>query len=181
MLRDAALIPNEAIRLTALGLLARQPRRYGELAGDVRHFISRWIGPSLDLMGSSLELLRYEGLVERDGSEAFAAADSELRITESGRAELAALLQAPLHGPINDFGKLVIALKLRFLDLLPAEAQRAQIDMLVEIYEGEVLRLTDLAQSGQDASGALGDWIGHEMSQARERLAWFRDLRVRLG
>ncbi len=181
MLRDAALIPSEAVRLAALGMLARGPRRYGALSGEVRHFVSRWPGPSLDLMGSSLELLRYEGLVERAGGEAFTAPDTELRITDSGRAELAALLQAPLSGPINDFGKLVIALKLRFLDLLPADAQRAQIEMLIEIYETEVLRLADLAKGAQEYSGALGDWIGHETSQARERLAWFRDLLKRLS
>lgn len=179
MLRDAALIPSEAIRLAALGMLAQAPRRYGALSGEVRHFISRWIGPSLDLMGSSLELLRYEGLVERAGGEAYTTADTELCITDAGRAELAALLQVPLSGPINDFGKLVIALKLRFLDLLPAEAQRAQVEMLIEIYEAEVLRLADLAKATGQNSGALGNWITHEMTQAQERLAWFRDLLAR--
>lgn len=181
MLRDAALIPSEAIRLAALGMLAQAPRRYGDLSGAVRHFVSRWTGPSLDLMGSSLELLRHEGLVERAGGAAFTAPETELTITEAGRAELAALLQAPLSGPINDLSKLVIALKLRFLDLLPAPAQRAQIDMLIEIYEAEVLRLADLAKNARENSGALGDWIGHEMSQAQERLAWFRSLRARLA
>ena len=179
MLRDAALIPSDAIRLAALGLLARRPRRYGDLSGEVRHFISRWTGPSLDLMGSSLELLRYEGLVERPGDAA--GPDAELRITDAGHAELAALLQAPLAAPINDFGKLVIALKLRFLDLLPAEAQRAQIEMLIEIYQAEVLRLTDLARSTENDSGALTDWIGHEMAQAEDRLAWFRGLLARIA
>ena len=29
-----------------------------------RHFTSRIVGPSLDLMGTSLELLRYDGLIE---------------------------------------------------------------------------------------------------------------------
>ncbi|HYC12673.1 MAG TPA: hypothetical protein VEC75_00390, partial [Stellaceae bacterium] len=62
MFRDRSLVPAEAIRLTALGLLAEGPRRYGDLAAAVRHFTGRIVGPSLDLMGSSLELLRYEGL-----------------------------------------------------------------------------------------------------------------------
>ena len=180
MLRDAALIPSEAIRLAALGMLARAPQPYGALSGEVRHFVSRWTGPSLDLMGTSLEILRHEGLVERAGGASFTAPETELKITEAGRAELTALLQAPLSGPINDFGKLVIALKLRFLDLLPPESQRAQIDMLIEIYEAEVLRLADLAKDSGENLGALGGWITHEMSQAQERLAWFRELRARM-
>ncbi len=64
MYRDNTLIPTEAIRLAALGILEAGPRRYAELAREVRDFASRFTGPSLDLMGSSLELLRYEGLVD---------------------------------------------------------------------------------------------------------------------
>ena len=64
MFRDNSLIPTEAIRLAALGLLSEGARRYGELAAEIRHFTSRVAGPSLDLMGNSLELLIYEGLVE---------------------------------------------------------------------------------------------------------------------
>ena len=67
MFRDNSLIPAEAIRLAALGLLAEAERRYGDLAGEIRHFTSRIVGPSLDLMGTSVELLRYEGLIEAVG------------------------------------------------------------------------------------------------------------------
>jgi len=183
MLRDTALIPSEAIRLAALGLLAQAPRRYAELAAEVRHFVSRIVGPSLDLMGSSLELLRHEGLMERsDGSAAgYTAPDAELRITPAGRSEMEALLSAPLRGPINDFGKLVIALKLRFLHLLPPGGQSAQVEQLSEIYEGEVVRLRDLKERLKADSSNLGSWIDHEIGQAEERLAWFRTLAARIA
>ena len=62
MFKDHTLLPAEAVRLAALGLLAEEPRRYGDLATEIRHFIALAVGPSLDLMGSSIELLRYEGL-----------------------------------------------------------------------------------------------------------------------
>ena len=64
MFADNTLTPREAVRLCALGTLERHPMRYGELAGSVRHFISRVAGPQIDLMGTSIELLRHEGLVE---------------------------------------------------------------------------------------------------------------------
>src|SRR6185312_12461462 len=64
MFRDKSLIPAEAVRLVALGLLADEPRRYGDLALAITHFNRHVVGTSLDLMGASLEALRYEGLVE---------------------------------------------------------------------------------------------------------------------
>ena len=89
MFRDNSLIPTEAVRLVALGLLAEGPRRYGDLAAEIRHFTSRLAGPSLDLMGTSLELLRLEGLGR--GGRGPLADTAPLAITPAGSAALAAL------------------------------------------------------------------------------------------
>ncbi len=64
MYKDNSLVPSEAIRLAALGLLAQQARPYADLARDIRHFTARIVGPSLDLLGPSLELFKVEGLME---------------------------------------------------------------------------------------------------------------------
>ena len=85
MFTDNTLTPREAIRLCALGTLATQPMRYSALANAIRHFVSRILGPSLDLMGTSIELLRLEGLVraiEGTGMED----DARLEITDAGRS-----------------------------------------------------------------------------------------------
>ena len=66
MYRDNSLIPLEAIRIAGLGALSVRPLRYAEIAADIRRFSSRIVGPSLDLMGSSVEILRTEGLIGRD-------------------------------------------------------------------------------------------------------------------
>ena len=123
MYSDNSLLPRETLRLAALGALTWGEMRYSVLAGDVRHFISRIAGPSLELMGSSSELLRHEGLVEPadEGDD-----DPLLRITEDGRVELCALLSAAVRPPFNDLNKLVLALKMRFLPLLDEAAQREQ-------------------------------------------------------
>ena len=63
MYRDNSLIPSEAIRLLALGILATGKRPYAQLAAEVRHFVSHICGPSLDLVAAPLELLKIEGLV----------------------------------------------------------------------------------------------------------------------
>src|SRR3546814_5579489 len=63
MYRDNSLVPKEAIRLAALGLLAERDRPYGDLAREVREFAARIVGPSLELLGNSIELLRFEGLI----------------------------------------------------------------------------------------------------------------------
>ena len=76
MYADNSLTPREAIRLCALGTLAHETSiwvlvlPYDDLVFAVRHFVSHITGPSLDLMGESIELLRYEGLVESDDAKA---------------------------------------------------------------------------------------------------------------
>jgi len=177
MYRDNSLIPSEAVRLCALGMLAQGPRGYAELAVAVRHFSSRIVGPSLDLLAPSLELLRVEGLIAADepGND-----DSPVRLTEAGRAELARLMTARLRGPLGELNKLILALKLRFLHLLEREAQLQQLDLLAEICEGELVRFTDLRRHHADEPGHLVEWLDQETGQLEARLAWLKGLAARL-
>ena len=64
MFSDNSLLPKETIRLAALGILSEGPLAYADLANAVRQFVGRIAGPSLELTGPSIEMLRYEGLVE---------------------------------------------------------------------------------------------------------------------
>jgi DNA-binding PadR family transcriptional regulator len=178
MYKDNSLIPTEAVRLAALGLLTERPRSYAELADEVRHFTSRIVGPSLDLIGPPIEVLRVEGLIETAGG--VTASEATLRITEAGRQELVRLLGANLRGPLGEFNKLVIGLKLRFLELLEPDARRLQAELLAEICERELTRLTDLRRHQDGRCQHLADWLDHDIGQLRDRLAWFRDLQTRL-
>ncbi len=182
MFRDQSLMPKEAIRLTALGLLARAPMTYAELAKEVRHFTSRYWGPTLDVMASPIELLRFEGLVEAEG-EGETPAGAVLRLTEAGRTELDGLLNANVRAPGNDFNKLVVALKLRFLHVLPRAEQREQAETLIEMRQAELARLIDLrAASARDQADEGGEghflrWLDHDIAQVEADLAWFGELR----
>src|SRR5262249_61299787 len=88
MYKDNSLIPTEAVRLAALGLLSEGERSYAALADEVRHFTGRIVGPSLDLIGPPIEVLRVEGLVDASAGSGPA---TMLRITELGRQELVRL------------------------------------------------------------------------------------------
>ena len=172
MYRDKTLIPAEAIRLAALGTLALAPARYSDVAREVRGFAARIAGPSLDILGSSLELLRHEGLVAaEDGGE-----DPRLELTAKGREALETLLTANVRSPTDGVSKLVLALKLRFLHLLPAAAQREQIAVIVEMSEQERARLADLAGQLGDNDGLLGSWLAHELAQVDGRIAWLNEV-----
>lgn len=178
MFADNTLTPKEAVRLCALGTVAGRPMRYGELAGSVRHFISRVAGPQLDLMGTSVELLRYEGLVEAvDGNGM--EDDALLAITPAGRRELFTLLTARLR-PGSDLSKLVIALKMRFLDLLDPKDRRAQADLLADSVESELARLVDLRATHSEADGHLLAWLDHDIGLLETRLTWLEALHRRL-
>ncbi len=177
MFADQTLTPKEAIRLTALGTLALGPMSYGTLAEAIRHFVSRVIGPSQEIMGHSIELLKYEGLVETIDGTGDAAI---LGLTEVGRHELFTLLTANLRAADTSLNKLVVALKFRFLHLLECEDRRAQVDLLVDVCEQQLARLDDLRQHHAVDAGFLVAWLDHDIEQLEHRLAWLLDLRDRI-
>ena len=173
MYRDNSLIPSETVRLAALGILTEAGRSYGDLASEVQHLSARLAGPSLDLLGPSIELLKVEVLATVDGN-------GLLAITDKGRAELKRLLKAALRGPIGEVNKLIIALKLMFLDVLDLEDRIAQVEMLAETFEQELARLGNLREHLTDRPGLLLDWLDHDIEQVEQRIAWFHRLLQRL-
>jgi DNA-binding PadR family transcriptional regulator len=177
MFSDHSLMPKEALRLAALGMLAEQPMTYGALASTVRDFVHHIMGPSPDAMGSSLELLRIEELVRpRDGDDA----QPVFELTAKGRAEFVNLMLATVRAPFNELNKLVVALKLRFLPLLPAAGQRDQTTLLIEACRVELARLIDLRGRQTGRQGPFLAWLDHDIAQAQERLSWFEALAAQL-
>lgn len=166
MYADKTLTPREAIRLCALGLLAGAPRPYDDIVFAVRHFVSRMTGPSLDLMGESIELLRYEGLVAGEDGAA-------LSITDDGRAMLRELLRANVRAGSGAMNDLVMALKIRFLHLLPAAERREQTDFMIESCESELARIESLTV---DESGYLSGWLAIERARLEARIDFLRKL-----
>lgn len=181
MYRDNTLIPAEAVRLAALGSLVEAEKSYAELAREIRFFVARIVGPSLDLLGSSLELLRHEGLIAaKDGTAATESLpdDSTLHVTVEGRAAFHALMTSNVRGLASDLSRLVIALKMRFLPLMPEADRHEQAEILAEACENELARLKDLRQSY--GSGFLAEWLDHEIAEATQRHDWFTALDERI-
>ena len=174
MFTDNTLTPREAIRLCALGTLATRPMRYSALANAIRHFISRILGPSLDLMGTSIELLRLEGLVRAIEGTGMAD-DAVLEITEAGRADLKTLLTANIRAASTDLNKLIVALKFRFLHHLGEADRQFQLDLMVESCEKELARLEDLRAHHSDDPGSLAAWLDHDIAALERRVAWLKD------
>ncbi|HUJ99382.1 MAG TPA: hypothetical protein VLV85_14135 [Stellaceae bacterium] len=171
MFRDNSLVPVEAVRLCALGLLAEGARHYGDLAAEIRHFTSRVVGPSLDLMGTSLELLRYEGLIEAvDGLGM--TDNATLRLTPRGEEALRGLLKAQLRSPLSEINRLSLMLKLRFLHHLPAAERQGQLALMTESLANERVRLDELRQRANP--GLFRDWLDHDIALVEERIAWLR-------
>ena len=131
-------------------------------------------------MGTSLELLKYEGLVtalEGVGMED----DALLDITEKGDAELRTLLTANVKSQASEMNKMIVALKFRFLHLLDIEEQRAQADILIEAQDIELARLDNLRAHHSEDSGYLVEWLDHDIRDMETHLEWLKEFRVRLG
>lgn len=174
MYSDNSLTPREAIRLCALGILAysanSEQLSYDELVYEVRHFVSRITGPSLELMGESIELLRYEGLVE--GAQSNEYSNLRLSITDEGIKVLKLLLQANIRAGSGDLSELVLALKFRFLQILPIEKQILQIENLIDICDVEISRLEDLKTYHSVDESYIGSWLDHRIQALKLRLQW---------
>ncbi|MBB4286360.1 hypothetical protein [Roseospira goensis] len=178
MFADKTLTPRETVRLCALGLIADAPDSYATIARQVRDFVTRITGPSLDLLGSSMELLQVEGLISSSAGDRIDDT-ARLEITEAGHVELRRLLTANLRAS-SDLSKLVMALKFRFLHLLPPEDQRAQAELLLDSRETELNRLLDMRQAHGDGDGPFNDWLEHEITQAERSQAWLEAFCERL-
>jgi DNA-binding PadR family transcriptional regulator len=178
---DNTLTPKEAIRLCALGTLALSPLRYSELATAIRHFVGRIQGPNLEMMGSSIELLKFEGLLEAIDGKGMED-DATLTLTEDGRAEFETLLGANIRATATELNKLIIALKFRFLHLLERNGQRAQVDLLIDVTESEHARLDDLRRTtgAEERDGYLNDWLDHDIDALSRRIQWLKEFRARL-
>jgi len=177
MYADNTLTPKEATRLCALGMLADGPMAYAALAAGVRHFVTHVMGPSLDVLGTSIELLKHEGLVKPVSGEKDKAI---LEITADGMAELRMLLTARIKSAENDLNKLVIALKFRFMDLLDADDRRLQLDLLFDTVDNELARLEQLRAHHADDSVHLIEWLDREIEDLERRLDWLKAKRNRV-
>lgn len=175
MFSDKTLTPREAVRLCILGTVYQSAMHYADLASSARLFITRLSGPSLELMGTSVELLRYEGLIEPLDGKGMED-NARVAITEAGRNAFRTLMTAPLR-PASDLSKLVTALKFRFLHLLPPKDQREQVDLLVETQETGLARLADLRDATATDSGYMTRWLDEEILRAEQRLSWLQGLR----
>jgi len=171
MYRDNSLIPKEAIRMAALGALINGSRSYIDISTEVRQFSARIVGPSLDLLGTSIELLKLEGLIEvvedtgRDGEEL-------LRLTTSGFQELKEYLKSTIRSGSSDLNKLVVALKLRFIEVLEPPERLDQLVGLQTMYQAERNRLQDLRKHKEWSVGLLPGLLDLELAITDQRLSW---------
>ncbi len=171
MYRDNSLIPKEAIRMAALGTLVSGDKRYRDIAGDVSEFTSRFLGPSLELLGTSIEMLKLEGLIATVAS-CGDTGDDILTLTPNGKRALLEYLQASIRMGGSDLNKLVIALKLRFIDLLENEEKLTQIEILVRMYKAERARLKDLVNRNEWSDGLLIPFVNSEIDLVEKRIDW---------
>ena len=185
MYSDNTLTPRETIRLCALGTLAGnsiimgQTMTYDDLAHAIRHFVSRITGPSLELMGESIELLRFEGLANT--IENTDTSNPTLVITPSGISALNTLLLANIKSSNSDLNELVIALKFRFFHLLSAADQINQINLITDVCEVELARFEDLHDYHRGDLGLITGWLKHDINRLKTRLKWLHNFNSELA
>jgi DNA-binding PadR family transcriptional regulator len=177
MYPDNSLTPKEATRLCGLGILMGGEQGYAALAHAIRSHITAVAGPSLEMMGTSIELLRYEGLVTAKDPDG----ENIITITDKGREEFRTLMLANLRDTDSEFSRLVISLKFRFLRLLSTEEQLSQIDLLSDRTERDLDRLISLRDNFSTQGRYFTDWVDTEISLAEQRFGWLESLREEIA
>ena len=164
--------------MAALGALIERERSYDDIANEVRSFISRIVGPSLELMGTSIELLKLEGLIEtvNDNDK---GDSSLLQLSPTGLQELKEYLRSNLKSGGSEVNKLLIAFKLRFIDILDDNERRDQLLAIRDMYHNEKRRLEDLKNQTTWLTGFLLESIELELFVVNKRIEWC-DQRIRI-
>ena len=175
MQRDRALIPVEGLRLAALGILARQgPMAYASLDTLVRLFATSYGASPVDVMSSSIELLRFEGLIEIGEHEADAGS-APVVLTAWGREELERLMIAPVK-VTGAYAKLLVALKLRFFHLLGDREKKMLAEVLGDALRSERARLVNLRRHMEGEDADFLAWLDRDLARVAEELAWLGEL-----
>jgi hypothetical protein len=184
MYSDNTLTPRETIRLCALGILAGgqldslNEMKYDELVEAVRHFVSRVTGPSLDLMGDSIELLKFEELIKEDQNTD--PSNPNLLITENGISVMRELLNSNIRSGHNELNQLVVALKFHFFHHLNIDEQLEQIDIMRETSEAELARFEDLYSHQEHHPEHLIGWLEHEIKRLGMRIEWLGNFKSKI-
>jgi DNA-binding PadR family transcriptional regulator len=178
MYSDRTLLPKECLRLCALGTLALsdKPISYADLANSVRHFMSHIMGPSLDMMGSSLQLLKLEGLVKED-TENGAFSDAQLSLTQSGHDKFIELMQGNLRDTSGELSRLIMALKMRFLHLLDDDIRIEQVEILQDVCELDLERVLALREEHADEAATFTGWLEMEVKRLEQKRDWLSSLK----
>ena len=171
MQRDRVLIPVEGLRLAALGILASKGSvDYATLATMVRLFATSYGASPVDVMSSSIELLRFEGLIAI-ADEGEDTGSALVTLLPGGREELERLMLAPVRGS-SASSRLMVALKIRFFRLLDATRQAHLAELLVDTLKSERARLVSLRRHLEGEDPGYLAWLDRDIARAGEDLAW---------
>jgi hypothetical protein len=89
--------------------------------------------------------------------------------------ELKTYLRSTIRSGGSDLNKLVVALKLRFIDVLDFSDKYEQLISLRTMYEGEKGRLQDLGNYKEWSSGLLPELLKLELTVAEKRISWCQE------
>ena len=95
-----------------------------------------------------------------------------LRLTSNGFQELKEYLKSTIRSGSSDLNKLVVALKLRFIEVLEPHERLDQLVGLQAMYQAERNRLQDLRKHKEWSAGLLPGLLDLDLAVTDQRLSW---------
>ncbi len=95
-----------------------------------------------------------------------------MQLSSAGLQELKDYLRSNLKSGGSELNKLVIALKLRFMDILSEDERRDQLTAIRDMYHNEKRRLEDLKTQTTWLTGFLLESIELDLFAVNKRIEW---------
>ena len=95
-----------------------------------------------------------------------------MRLTSNGFQELKEYLKSTIRSGSSDLNKLVVALKLRFIEVLEPSERLDQLVGLQTMYQAERNRLQDLRKHEEWSAGLLSELLDLELAVTDQRVLW---------
>ncbi|MFA6018781.1 MAG: hypothetical protein WC722_00860 [Rhodospirillales bacterium] len=172
LFNERALEARDLIWIAILGSASRSAVDVENVESAVRAICADIWTPSPSLIGDAMEEMARAGHLQ----SARAKSGEKLTATPQGRDTLTLLLLIQTERPGTTLGQAGLRLKLAFIDFLPFDERRAQLQAAVEAHEEELAKKHKQCASCPHR-GAFGKlWFVHDCERLRCDIALLRSM-----
>jgi len=164
------MLYDSPVRTAVLGVLTEGPSTPREIIASVKQLAGTVWHPTGDAVLAAIERAMEAGHLQSVDQA------TRLELTSAGIECFRGLLESPWDGSNTVTGRVTVALKIRFIDVLTPEIARAVLTDLRQNH-GDAIKILRADYSKAQRHGLPGiQWIQHELERHVWELRWLKTL-----